>query len=86
MEGVPFGHMSYKFEIIGRGTGADDFLSVVLGRNKRDLTREPKFVVWYYNHQEGGFGNGHYTNDHKSATKEFWRRADSIRHEECDEV
>lgn len=76
---VPFGHMDYKFEMIAYGVGGNEHLAVVLGRNTRDSTKDPGFVVWWFNRQGGGFSSGQYTNDEDSAVEVFMERAKNCR-------
>lgn len=71
---LPSQHMDYRKIRSTRGVGGDGFISVWLGQknNHADL------VVWYFNHQDGGFFQGTYTKDMAFANKEYDRRVDRI--------
>ena len=71
---IPFGHNGYKFEMLGRGKGDDSFLSVVMGTRRDGDNTGTKHIVWTFNHQQSGFGDGLYTDNRDKAADEFLRR------------
>lgn len=71
---LPQSHLGYRWMRYAHGLADDAHLSYVLGRRMNDNDPGTEYVVWLFNHEFGGFGNGFYTNDYSAAVADFCTR------------
>ena len=77
---LPMPDSNVGFKIIKKERLPDDYLSVVQGFNPNGTTGGPSYVSWIFNHTDGGFHYGDYTEDFsgKKSPEELKKIADII--------